>query len=108
MSRATSAGFVGRLLSGAVLCAIVVGGPILLAGVGSPLPTEIPPWARLFTDLRVGYVPTSAIMKIALGAGWVFWAFLSYEIAAETSSWIRHHSSRRSSALGPLQVVLAK
>ncbi|HMK63021.1 MAG TPA: LysM peptidoglycan-binding domain-containing protein, partial [Acidimicrobiales bacterium] len=80
----------------------------MLVGVGSPLPTDFPSWSRVFTDVRVGYVPASAVVKIALGAAWIFWAFLSYEIAAEGSSWIRHHCSRRSSALGPLQVVLAK
>jgi DNA-binding SARP family transcriptional activator len=98
-----------RSLSAAlVLSGFFVGVPILLAHFGSPLPTRVPSWSRFVTDVRVGYVPSSAAVKVALAAGWALWAFLSYEIVAEGSSWIRNHASRRSSALGPLQPVLAR
>lgn len=96
-----------RIGSGLLLGGVLVGLPILLGHIGSPLPARVPSWSRFVTDLRVGYVPSSAACKVALGAGWAMWAFLTYEIVAETSSWMRNHASRRSSALGPLQPLLA-
>lgn len=98
----------GRVVSGALLAGFVIGVPIALSLAGSPLPARWPTWARFVTDVRIGYVPSSAAAKVALAAGWVAWAFLTYEITAETSSWIRHHASRHSSALGPLQPLVSK
>lgn len=97
-----------RIGSALLLCGVLVGLPTLFAHIGSPLPARWPSWARFVTDVRVGYAPSSAALKVALAAGWACWAFLSYEIVAETSSWVRNHASRRSSALGPFQPLLAK
>lgn len=98
---------VGCVSAALALAFFVVGVPMLLAGLGSPWPVHWS-WERFVTDVRVGYVPTSAVVKVALVAGWALWLFLTYEIVAETASWVRRHGSRHSSALGPLQPVLAK
>src|SRR5436853_1422384 len=91
-----------------VLVGLAAGVPVGLARLGSPLPTHWPAWSGIFTDLRVGYVPAAALRRVAIGASWFAWAFLAFEIAAESASWLRHHTSRRSAALGPLQPLLAK
>jgi DNA-binding SARP family transcriptional activator len=97
----------GRALAGMVLVAVVAGVPTALGTVGSPLPAHWS-WSHLVTDLRLGYVPSAAVVKVALLAGWAAWAFVAYEVVAEATSWARRHASRHSSALGPLQPVLAK
>jgi hypothetical protein len=97
-----------RLCAATLLAGFLVGVPVLLLSLGSPLPARWPAWSRLVTDLRIGYVPSSLPAKVALGAGWALWAFLSYETVVETRSWIRRRASRHSSALGPLQPLLSK
>jgi hypothetical protein len=97
-----------RVGSALLLCGLVGGLPVVLLSFGSPLPARWPSLGRIATDVRIGYVPSSLPGKFALAAGWVFWAFLTYEVIAETGSWIRLHTSRHSSALGPLQPVLSK
>lgn len=97
-----------RVGAGLVLAAFVVGLPVVLARFGSPLPSRVPTWSGLVTDLRIGYVPSAVLAKVALGAAWAVWMFLGYEIAAETASWIRNQAARRSSALGPLQPLLSR
>lgn len=106
MRRSVAAG--RRLLSAALLVGFVVGIPVLLHRFGSPLPARWPAWSRFVTDVRIGYVPSSVPAKFALVAGWAAWAFLAYEIVAETVIRLRRHASRRSSVLGPLQPVLSK
>lgn len=96
-----------RVGAALLLVGVLVGTPVLLIGLGSPLPARWPSWSRFVTDLRVGFVPSSAAGKVALAAGWMLWAFATYEILAESASWLRNHASRRSSALGPLQPWLA-
>src|SRR5205807_3698788 len=97
-----------RLAAATLLVGLAAGVPVGLARLGSPLPTHWPAWSGIFTDLRVGYVPAAALRRVAIGASWFAWAFLAFEIAAESASWLRHHTSRRSAALGPLQPLLAK
>lgn len=98
---------VGRLCAALILMALVAGVPIALGTVESPLPAHWS-WSQFVTDVRVGYVPSAAVVKIALMAGWMAWVFITYEVVAETASWARRNTSRHSSALGPLQPVLAK
>ena len=97
-----------RICAGLVLAGFVVGVPVALGAWGSPLPAHAPSWHGFVTDLQMGYVPSSVLGKVALGAGWAVWVFATYEILAETSSWIRHHAARRSSFLGPFQPLVSK
>lgn len=97
-----------RVGSALLLCGLVGGLPVVLFSFGSPLPARWPSWGHIATDVRIGYVPSSLPGKFGLAAGWVFWAFLTYEVIAEAHSWIHLHTSRHSSALGPLQPALSK
>jgi hypothetical protein len=97
-----------RLLAAATVIGFLVGGPILLRWWGSPLPSRWPTWSRFVTDVRIGFVPASAAGKLAVGAAWALWAFLGYELLAETWSRLRRHVGRRASVLGPLQPVVSK
>ena len=97
-----------RVGAGLALFVFVVGVPVVLGHFGSPLPSRVPTWRGLVTDLRMGYVPSAVLAKVALGAAWAFWFFLGYEIVAETASWIHHQAARHSSALGPFQPLLSR
>lgn len=97
-----------RLLAAGAVVGFLVGCPLLLHRLGSPMPSRWPAWSRVLTDVRIGYVPSSAVDKVAIGAGWALWAFLGYEVLAETWSRLRHHVGRRASALGPLHPLVSK
>lgn len=90
------------------LGALVVGVPICLSLGGWPLPTSWPNWAAGWTDMHLGYVPSAFAFHVALCAAWLAWGFLSYEIVVESALALRRASSRKRSALGPLQPFLAK
>jgi DNA-binding SARP family transcriptional activator len=106
--RRSSAATLARLLAGTALAGFVAGVPIVLGVFGSPLPTHPPSWNGFLTDLRMGYLPSDVLAKMALGAAWATWAFLSYEVAAESASWMVHKVARQHSALGPFQPLLSK
>lgn len=108
MRRTSALALLWRVGAGLVLAAFVVGVPVLLHGFGSPLPSRMPNWSGFVTDVRMGYVPSDVLAKVALAAAWAVWLFLGYEIVAETGSWVRNQGARRSSALGPLQPLLSR
>lgn len=108
MRRRSVPSVLGRSAAGLLLGAFVVGVPVLLEHFGSPLPSRAPTWRGLVTDVRIGYVPSAVLAKVALGAAWAVWVFLGYEIVAETASWVRHQAARHSSALGPFQPLLSR
>ena len=108
MSTARHSSTLRRLLAASAVAGFLAGGPILLHWLGSPLPSRWPTWTRFVTDVRIGFVPSSAPGKVAIGAGWALWAFLGYELLAETWSRLRRRVGRPASALGPLQPLVSK
>ena len=101
-------GFIARISAGAAMALMVLGVPVALSYAGWPLPRHWPNWSVVSTDIHTGYLPGAFATHLALTAAWMAWAFIAYEIVAESASFARHAVSRRSRALGPLQPVLAK
>ena len=95
------------LAASAALVLLVVGPPLgLAAGVGWPLPRQVPTWSELGDALGGSTVSDAALIKALACACWLVWLLVVASTLEELSAWARGRSSRRLPGGGALQPLV--
>ena len=94
----------GGLAATAVLMALAVGPPVLLAAaVGWPLPQKVPTWAEVTDALGGSTVSDAALIKALACACWLVWLLVVASIVEELVAVARGRAARRLPGGGPVQ-----
>lgn len=95
----------GRGLAALVGVAIlVVGVPVALtAGVGWPLPTEVPTLSRISAALRDTYIPDEFLVKALAVVCWLVWIELVASLLVEAVAYVRGRKAGAVPLAGGLQ-----
>ena len=95
------------LAASAALVVLVVGPPLgLAAGVGWPLPRQVPTWSELGDALGGSTVSDAALLKALACACWLVWLLVVASTLEELSAWARGRSARRLPGGGALQPLV--
>jgi hypothetical protein len=92
--------------TGALLL-LVAGPPLLLAaGVGWPLPREVPTWSEVGDALSGATVSDTALVNALSIACWIVWLLVIASIVEELAAWGRGRSARRLPGGGSVQPLI--
>lgn len=85
------------------LLLLLVGVPLALSRIGSPLPRRIPALDKIREGLLQGPMPWSVIVRGMAAVVWVAWGAFALAVVAEAYGWIRGVDVTRLSAGRPFQ-----
>ena len=100
-TRSRSSQFVLGVVAALTLAVVIIGVPLLLAGLGGdPLPRHVGSWSSLRDDLLHKDATGTLFIRLLVIVGWLAWASFALSIVVETVARLRGRAAARLPGLG--------